>query len=349
MAESLDYPWYSLQWFNPAVVRSLTFAQPEWLYGIAAIPLFFLLRSLWLRRFGNQLSLALTDSDWKTASGSNWIRLIQPFLLALTLVLILTALARPQRTSEKVEQWTEGIDIILAVDISRSMQIEDFSPNRLEAAKRVAIDFVDGRFQDRIGLVVFSGDAYSLAPLTTDYDLLRTYIKSMDFSLIDIKGTAIGSALAVVLNRMEESKARSKICILLSDGDSNAGNIDPLTAAELAASSGIKVYTIIVGKEGRVPFGKDFFGRPQYLENTVDESAMREIAAITGGKFYRATDNRALQQVFDEIDSLEKSEIKENRYFNTADYYFVYLRWAILIYILWLLSKCTFLNNFLQD
>lgn len=349
MGGSLDFPWYSLQWFNPAVIGSLTFAQPQWLYGIAALPLVLLFRWLWLSRFGNQLSLALTDSDWKATSGNNWLRFTQPLLLTLAIVLILTALARPQRTSEKVEQWTEGIDIILAVDISRSMQIEDFSPNRLEAAKRVAIDFVDGRFQDRIGLVVFSGDAYSLSPLTTDYDLLRTYIKSMDFSLIDIKGTAIGSALAVVLNRMEESKARSKICILLSDGDSNAGNIDPITAAELAVTSGVKVYTIIVGKEGRVPFGKDFFGRPQYLENTVDESTMREIAAITGGKFYRAADNRALQQVFDEIDSLEKSEIKESRYLNTADYYFIYLRWAILVYLLWVMSKSTFLNNYLQD
>ncbi len=349
MAESLDFPWYSLQWFYPSVAGSFTYAQPEWLYGLAAIPAIFILRWLWFRRFGNKLSLALTDNDWKATSGNNRLWLLQPLLLLLTLSLILVALARPQRTSEKVEQWTEGIDIMLAVDISRSMQIEDLSPNRLEAAKRVAIDFVNGRFQDRIGIVVFSGDAYSLAPLTTDYDLLRTYIRSMDFSLIDIKGTAIGSALAVVLNRMEESKARSKICILLSDGDSNAGNIDPHTAAELAASYGVKVYTIIIGKEGRVPFGKDFFGRTQYLENTVDESTMREIAAITGGRFYRATDNRALQQVFDEIDILEKSEIKESRYLNTADYYFIYLRWAILIFLIWLLSKSSFLNNFLQD
>lgn len=349
MAESLDFPWYSLQWFNPAVIGSFAFAQPEWLYGIAAVPLLLILRWLWLKRFGKHLTLALTDNDWKATPGKSPLRFVQPLLLMLVFVLILTALARPQRTSEKVEQWTEGIDIMLAMDISRSMQIEDFSPNRLEAAKRVAIDFIDGRFQDRIGIVVFSGDAYSLAPLTTDYDLLRTYIKSMDFSLIDIKGTAIGSALAVVLNRMEESKARSKICILLSDGDSNAGNIDPHTAAELAASYGVKVYTIIIGKEGRVPFGKDFFGRPQYLENTVDESTMREIAAITGGRFYRATDNRALQEVFDEIDTLEKSEIKESRYLNTADYYFIYLRWAILIYLIWMLSKSTFLNNFLQD
>lgn len=349
MAESPDFPWYSLQWFYPSVIRSFSFAQPEWIYGLAVIPVLFFIRWLWLKRFGKRLSLALTAHDWKATSGNSWLRLLQPLLLVLSLILMVIALARPQRTSEKVEQWTEGIDIMLAVDISRSMQIEDFLPNRLEAAKRVATDFINGRFQDRIGIVVFSGDAYSLAPLTTDYDLLRTYIKTMDFSMIEVKGTAIGSALAVVLNRMEESKARSKICILLSDGDSNAGNIDPLTAAELAASYGVKVYTIIIGKEGRVPFGKDFFGRTQYLDNTVDESTMREIAAITGGRFYRATDNRALQQVFDEIDSLEKSEIKESRYLNTADYYFIYLRWAVAFYLLWLLSKSTLLNNFLQD
>lgn len=349
MTESLDFPWYSLHWFNPAVLRSFTFTQPQWLYGIIAIPLLFLLRHFWHRRFSKPFSLSLTATDWQNVSRKHVLRLIQPLLLTFALLLIIVALARPQRTSEKTEQWTEGIDIILAIDISRSMQIEDFSPNRLEAAKKVAIDFIDGRFQDRIGIVVFSGDAYSLAPLTTDYNLLRAYIKTMDFSLIEATGTAIGSALAVMINRMKESPSRSKICILLSDGDSNAGNIDPLTAAELAAAQAIKVYTIIIGKEGRVPFGKDFFGRTQYLENTVDESTMREIANITGGRFYRATDSRALEQVFDEIDQLEKSEIKESRYLNTADYYFIYLRWALLIYLLWMFSKSTFLNNLLQD
>jgi Ca-activated chloride channel family protein len=349
MVEAAEYPWYSVHWFYPSVISSFHFVHPEWLYFILALPLLFGLRWLLVQKFGKRLMVALTPQEWKTSRSSILLAFIQPLLLILALALMLLAMARPQRTSEKVEQWTEGIDIMLAIDISQSMRIEDFTPNRLEAAKQVAIDFINGRFQDRIGIVVFSGEAYSLAPLTTDYDLLRQYIKTIDFSLIDVRGTAIGSALAVVLNRMQETTAKSKICILLSDGDSNAGNIDPLTAAELAAQAGVKVYTIIVGREGRVPFGKDFFGRPQYLENTVDEKTMQQIATITDGRYYRATNNRALQQVFDEIDAMEKSEIKESRYLNTADYYFIYLRWALVLYVLWMASKLTFLNNLLTD
>lgn len=267
----------------------------------------------------------------------------------LTLVLLLVAMARPQKTNEQVDQWTEGIDIVIALDISQSMQIEDFTPNRLQAAKNVGREFIDGRTQDRIGLIVFSGDAFSLAPLTTDYDLLKQYLNEISFEMIESRGTAIGSAIAVVTNRMRESTAKSKVCILLSDGDSNAGNIDPLTAAELASAYGIKIYTIVVGKEGLVPMGKDFFGRPQMYPNTVDETTMRKIADLTGGEFFRATNNQALKSVFERIDEYEKAEIKETRYKNTADYYFIYLQWAVAFFLLWLLLKSSFLTNALQD
>jgi Ca-activated chloride channel family protein len=259
------------------------------------------------------------------------------------------ALARPQKTNEKVEQWTEGIDIMLAIDISQSMQIEDFTPNRLEAAKQVARDFIKGRLQDRIGIVVFSGDAFSLAPLTTDYALLNSYLNDISFDMIENRGTAIGSAIAVVTNRMRESDSKSKVCILLSDGDNTAGNIDPITAAELAAAYNIKIYTIVVGKEGLVPFGKDYFGRPNMVENTVDETTMRKIADIGSGEFFRVTDNQTLKSVFEKIDLYEKAEIKETRFKDTSDYYFIYLQWAILLFLLWLLLKSTFLINVLQD
>jgi Ca-activated chloride channel family protein len=248
-----------------------------------------------------------------------------------------------------VDQWTEGIDIMLVVDISESMQIEDFKPNRLEAAKQVALNFIGGRFQDRIGMVIFSGDAYSLSPLTTDYDLLKAHIDDISFDMIENRGTAIGSALAVGTNRMRDSDSKSKVLILLSDGDNTAGNIDPLTAAKLANAYGIKIYTIAVGKEGRVPFGKDFFGRPRYVENTMDETTLREIAKIGDGEFYRVSDNQALQNVFDLIDQYEKAEIKETRYQDTTDFYQVYLRWAIVFFIFWLGLKSTFMANILQD
>jgi Ca-activated chloride channel family protein len=267
----------------------------------------------------------------------------------LVMMLMLTALARPQKTNEKVEQWTEGIDIMLAMDISQSMQIEDFSPNRLQAAKGVAQQFIEGRLQDRIGIVVFSGDAFSLAPLTTDYDLLKSYLKDISFEMIENRGTAIGSALAVATNRMRESESISKVCILLSDGDNTAGNIDPITAAELAAAYGIKVYTIVIGKEGMVPYGKDFFGRPNMVENTVDETTMRKIADIGSGEFFRATDNQALTRVFQRIDQYEKAEIKETRFKDTADYYYNYLSWAVVLLLIWLLTKSSFMSNILQD
>jgi Ca-activated chloride channel family protein len=269
--------------------------------------------------------------------------------MMMVLAFICMALARPQRTNEKVEQWTEGIDIMIALDISQSMQIGDFLPNRLEAAKQVARNFIDGRVQDRIGLVVFSGDAFSLSPLTTDYDLLKSYLDEINFEMIENRGTAIGSALAVVTNRMSESETKSKVCILLSDGDNTAGNIDPITAAELAEAYGIKIYTIVVGKEGLVPFGKDFFGRPNMIENTIDESTMRKIAEIGSGEFFRAADNQALQQVFAKIDQYEKAEIKETRFKDTSDYYFIYLQWGIACFLLWLLLKSTFITNVLQD
>lgn len=346
--DNLLDPWYSLEWFSPTVLRGFTWENPLFLYGILGVPLLFIIR--WLSRyyFNQKLPVALVKSDLKS-SPLNLFRFLPEIILSLVLILIIVALARPQRTNEKVEQWTEGIDIMIALDISQSMQIEDFKPNRLEAAKDVARDFINGRKQDRIGLVVFSGDAFSLAPLTTDYDLLKNYLNDISFEMIESRGTAIGSALAVVTNRMRESESKSKVCILISDGDNTAGNIDPITAAELAGAYNIKLYTIVVGKEGMVPYGKDFFGRPQMVENTVDESTMRKIAELGNGEFFRVTDNEALKNVFKRIDQYEKAEIKESRFKDTSDFYFVYLKWAIMLFLLWLLLKSSFLSNVLQD
>lgn len=348
MDNELLTPWYSLSWFKPSILRSFTWEQPLFLWAIIAIPLLFALRWVVRYYFNQKLPVAVSARDLKS-SPANLVRLVPELLLMLVCALLMAALARPQKTNEKVEQHTEGIDIMLAMDISQSMQIEDFEPNRLDAAKKVAMNFIEGRLQDRIGLVVFSGDAFSLAPLTTDYDLLRTYVKDINFDMIENRGTAIGSALAVVTNRMRESEAKSKVAILLSDGDNTAGNIDPITAAELAAAYGIKLYTIVIGREGLVPYGKDFFGRPNMIENTVDESTMRKIAGIGGGEFFRATDNQALASVFSKIDKMEKAEIKETRYKDTSDYYYIYLQWAASFFLLWLLLKSTFISNILQD
>ncbi len=346
--DEITDPWYSLSWFSPSTLQGFTWENAPFLYAILAVPLIFIARWFFRHYFNQKLPVALVKSDLKN-SPLTWIRIIPELILAVVLALILTGLARPQKTNEKVEQWTEGIDIMLAIDISQSMQIEDFQPNRLEAAKDVARDFIKGRIQDRIGIVVFSGDAFSLAPLTTDYDLLNSYLNDISFDMIESRGTAIGSALAVVTNRMRESESKSKVCILLSDGDNTAGNIDPITSAELAAAYEIKMYTIIVGQEGMVPFGKDYFGRPNMVENTIDETTMRKIAEIGSGEFFRVTDNEALKNVFERIDQYEKAEIKETRFKDTADYYYIYLQWALVFLILWLFLKSSFLSNVLQD
>lgn len=346
--DNVEASWYSPEWFGWSTFQSYTWEKPWVLYGMALAPLLLIIR--WLARyyFNQKLPVAFVKSDLKS-SPLNLIRLFPELILLLVMALLIIALARPQRTNEKVDQWTEGIDIMLAVDISQSMQIEDFKPNRLEAAKTVARDFIKGRVQDRIGLVVFSGDAFSLAPLTTDYELLFSYLDDVNFDMIESRGTAIGSALAVVTNRMRESESKSKVCILISDGDNTAGNIDPITAAELGAAYGIKMYTIIVGQEGMVPFGKDYFGRPNMVENTVDETTMRKIAEIGTGEFFRVEDNAALASVFKRIDQYEKAEIKETRFKDTSDFYHIYLRWAVVLFLLWLALKSSFMSNVLQD
>jgi Ca-activated chloride channel family protein len=229
------------------------------------------------------------------------------------------------------------------------MLLEDFKPNRLEAAKRVANNFIKGRFQDKIGLVIFAGDAFSLCPLTTDYDLLYSYLDDIKNGLIQKPGTAIGSAIAVATNRMIESNSKSKVMIVISDGANTGGNIDPVTATQLAKAYNIKIYTIGVGQDGKIPYGKDMFGNTRFIDNTVDETTLRQIAGIAAGQYYRASSTSALKQIFERIDKYEKAEIKETRFKDTRDFYFAYLTWGVLFFLLWLLSKNTFLTNALED
>ena len=350
MDDQIIFPshWYSPDWFHPATFQNFSWEYKDMLWLLWAIPLVFIIKYIIQARLKQKLLIALPKSSlkWKPAS---LLRYLPDILMALILILIIISIARPQKTNEKVEQWTEGIDIMLVIDISESMQIEDFKPNRLEAAKETALKFIEGRFQDRIGIVIFSGDAYSLSPLTLDYELLESYIQDLNFDMIQNRGTAIGSALAVGTNRMRDSESKSKVLILLSDGDNTAGNIDPITAAELASSFNIKIYTIAIGKEGRVPFGQDFFGRTRYVENTLDETNLRKIAEIGDGQFYRVSDNEALENVFALIDQYEKAEIKETRFKDTQDFYTVYLTWSILLLLMWLAMKSSFIANVLQD
>jgi Ca-activated chloride channel family protein len=340
--------FFSWSWFLPETFKTYEWENPILLNLLWIIPLLILLRKGIKFLKNPVLELSLPK---RITRGNPWtyLRLIPTGFFFLALVLIVVALARPQRSNEKVEQYTEGIDILLVMDISESMDLQDFTPNRLEAAKKTAVDFINGRFGDRIGMVVFAGEAYSLAPLTNDYELLTSLIEEISFEMIEPKGTAIGSAIASGTNRMKDSETPSKVMILLSDGESNAGNVDPLFAAQLASAFNIKIYTIAVGKDGMVPYGTDFFGRPQMVESYLDETTLREIARIGNGEFYRASDGSALEQIFQRINTLEKAEILENRYKETADYYRIYLFWAMIFFLIWLGLKSTFFNNFLLD
>lgn len=347
MRESLA-EFFSWSWFLPETFRSYEWEYPLLLNLLWMIPLLVLIRKFvkFLKKPVLELSLPK-----RIASANPWtyMRLIPTGFFFLFLIFLVIAVARPQRSNERVEQFTEGIDILLVMDISESMDLQDFTPNRLEAAKKTAVDFINGRFGDRIGMVVFSGEAYSLSPLTNDYGLLTSLIEEISFSMIEAKGTAIGSAIAAGTNRMKDSKSASKVMILLSDGESNAGNVDPLFAAQLAMAFDIKIYTIAVGKDGMVPYGTDFFGRPQMVESYLDETTLREIARIGNGQFFRASDGKVLTSIFKQIDTLEKTEILENRYKETADFYRIYLFWGTLFFMVWMALKSTFLNNFLLD
>lgn len=346
--ESKVANWFSPEWFKPEVLRNFDWQYPAWFYVLLIIPFLFLLRWLIASQFNQKLPIALSKKNLKS-DPITFLRFIPPVFFLFSLALIIIALARPQTTNEQVEQWSEGIDIVMTIDISESMRIEDFKPNRLEAAKEVANNFVEGRFQDRIGLVIFSGDALPSCPLTTDYGLLYEMIKDIDFDKIESRGTAIGNAITSGINFLRESVSESKVMILLSDGDNTAGNVDPITAANLANAYNIKMYVIAIGRDGKVPFGTDFFGRPRMVENQFDETTLREIAKIGNGKFYRVSDKDALVGVFNEIDQLEKAEIKETRYKDTTDFYFVYLKWAAIFLLIWLATKSTFITNVLTD
>jgi Ca-activated chloride channel family protein len=244
-------------------------------------------------------------------------RHILPVLRTLAIVLLAFALARPQSGRKGQEVSSEGIDIMLVLDISGSMKAEDFKPhNRLHVAKEVIKEFIGGRQSDRIGLVIFSKQSFTQCPLTLDYGVLFNFLDQVDFGMIE-DGTAIGLAIANAVNRLRESDAKSKVVILLSDGRNNAGEIDPITAAQTAKAMKVKIYTIGAGKPGRAPIPVDhpIFGkRYVWAETEIDEATLREIAQITGGEYFRAKDEEALSRIYKQISQMEQTEIKVKEY-----------------------------------
>jgi Ca-activated chloride channel family protein len=258
-----------------------------------------------------------------------------PFAIRLIAIgLLIVALARPQSFSSGENVTTEGIDIAMVLDISGSMLAEDLKPNRLEAAKNVIDDFIKGRTSDRIGLVVFSRDAFTQCPLTIDYSVLRNLLFQIHSGMIE-DGTAIGNAIANGINRLKDSDAKSKIIILVTDGVNNSGEVDPISAAEMAKTFGIRVYTIGVGTRGEAPYPVQtpFGTRYQMVPVEIDEAVLQKISDITDGQYFRATNNSALREIYNKIDKLEKTKIEITSYKNASERYHSWL-WGGLILLI---------------
>lgn len=271
-----------------------------------------------------------------------------PFILRLlTISSIIIALARPQ--VKNVEQTTEGegIDVMLALDVSGSMTAQDLKPNRLEAAKQVAIDFVNRRPTDRMGIVIFSGESFTQCPLTTDHNVLISSIRSIRNGLLE-DGTAIGSGLATSVDRIRNSKAASKIIVLLTDGENNGGLIDPNTAKEIAKTYGIRVYTIGVGTEGFAPQPVQTMGGVTMYQQkvSIDEPLLREIAGETGGKYFRATDNASLNEIYTTIDQLEKSKVEIVQNVRYEEKFYPFIALALLLLFLEIIFRYLILRKF---
>jgi len=299
----------------------IRFAYPWLLALLALLPL---LAWATLRR-GRRRSVAYSSLDILLGAGLEapvWKRHALLALRLLALALLILAIARPQTGRSQHKTYTEGIDIMLVLDTSGSMQAQDFEPkNRLFVAKEVVKEFVAKRTRDRIGLVVFAADAITQCPLTLDYALLTKLVDGVDFGMLE-DGTAIGVALATACNRLRTSEATSKVAILLTDGQNNAGMVDPVTAARVAQSLGIKVYTIAVGTHGRAPMPIDdpVFGRRLIsVEVAIDEETLRRIAQTTGGEYFRATDRRELSAIYAKIDELERSKLESETFVEYTD------------------------------
>lgn len=267
-------------------------------------------------------------------------------LRIIVIALLILILARPQTTNNWEDTATEGIDIVIAMDISSSMLARDFEPDRLEASKELATQFISGRKDDRVGLVVFAGESFTQCPLTTDRAIVINLFRNIESGMIE-DGTAIGEGLATSVSRLKESKAKSKVIILLTDGENNKGVIDPLTAAEIANTFGIKVYTIGVGSIGVAPYPvQTAFGiKYQKMPVRIDEEILQKIANMTGGKYFRATDNEKLESIYLEIDQLEKTKIEVKKYSKKEEQYLNFAILAVLLLIVELGLRNTILRR----
>jgi Ca-activated chloride channel family protein len=322
----------------------LQFAHPELLLLLLVIP-----AAAWwyLRKGRNQQPDMRISSLQGLRTGQSIkarVRPWLPLLSAAALVFLIIAMARPQSVSKEEKIEGEGIDIMLVMDLSNSMMADDFKPNRLEVAKRVATEFVDKRPYDRIGLSIFSGEAFTQCPLTTDHRVLRSFLAELNVNMFDVQGTAIGMGLASAVNRLKDSEAQSKVVILLTDGDNNAGYIPPATAADLAKEFNIRVYTIGVGSDGyaRIPFRYNNRGDIVYrnVRVEINEELLIQIAEMTGGQYYRAKSEETLERIYEQIDRMEKTTVEITAIERRAEGFHPYLLIGLLLLTIeWVLRQ----------
>ena len=324
----------------------MTFANP--LYFILLLPLAAYVVWHVVRYKRNQPTLHMSDTRSFATAPKTWRNLLVhvPFVLRLiVMALVIIVLARPQTSNSWKNRSVEGIDIMLAVDVSTSMLAQDLKPNRIEAAKQVASEFIAGRPDDNIGLTVFAGEAYTQCPMTTDNAVLLNLFQNVSCDLIMRglleDGTTVGMGLVNAVSRLKDSKAKSKVVVLLTDGSNNCGDISPLTAAEIAKSFGVRVYTIAVGRDGVAPYPQTVAGITQIINIKVDidEKTLASIASTTGGEFYRATDNNSLKQVYEEIDKLEKTKLKVKQFSKHYEAYMPFALAALFLFMIELLLK----------
>ncbi|MCB0378120.1 MAG: VWA domain-containing protein [Bdellovibrionales bacterium] len=305
------------------------------------------------QRYGALPLSTLSIAKEVSRSPRTYLKSLPEILKYIGLILAVLALARPQKTDEKIQRNVEGIDIMMALDISHSMLIEDMKPeNRLESAKKTIREFIEKRISDRIGLVVFSGESYTRVPLTLDYKILKQNLKEVETSTNIKMGTAIGVALGNAVSRLNESTAKSRVVILLTDGENNTGLIDPQTALKIAKGYGVRIYTIGVGRDGQAQlpiYSTDVFGRKvkryQPIHSKVNVDLLEQLAKETGGKFYRATNTNSLEGVFTDIDQLEKTKIEENKYTKYTELFYSFLFWGFIFYILGIFLQTTILRR----
>ena len=329
-------------------MSSLEFASPHFLFGLIIIPLFI----AWYIFNCNkqQAYVRFSDTGFFDKLPKSWKSYLRHIVFVLemaALSLFIIALARPQSSTKKQNVNIEGIDIVLAMDISSSMLAADLKPDRLEASKAVASDFVIGRPGDRMGLIVFSGETFTQVPLTTDHGMMLNMLKDMKCGMLE-DGTAIGDGLASAVSRLKDSEAISKVVILLTDGDNNAGSIDPSTAAEMAKLFGIRVYTIGAGTRGTAPYPVQTpFGGIKYqqVEVNINEPLLQQIANETGGKYFRAESKEKLQQIYDEIDKMERSKIEVSEYKRLHEEFYPFVIWGLIMLGLAFILKNTIFKS----